>query len=151
MTTMEVEHKFNQPLKVRGNDEITDMVIAFNHMLTERNKSEGEQKISAAVFKYASEAIMITDANNQIETVNPAFCHISGFSVEEVLGKSPNILNSGKHDNHFYHKMWQSLEQDNSWQGEIWNKRKNGEIYPEFLAISVVRDKDKKPLQYISL
>jgi diguanylate cyclase (GGDEF)-like protein/PAS domain S-box-containing protein len=151
MTTMEVEHKFNQLLKIRGNDEITDMVIAFNHMLTARNKSESEQKISAAVFKYASEAIVITDANNKIETVNPAFCHISGFSVEEVLGKSPNILNSGKHDNHFYQKMWQSLEQDNSWQGEIWNKRKNGEIYPEFLAISVVRDKDKKPLQYISL
>ena len=151
MTTMEVEQKFNQPLKVRGNDEITDMVIAFNHMLTERNKSEGEQKISAAVFKYASEAIVITDANNKIETVNPAFCHISGFSVEEVLGKSPSILNSGKHDNHFYQKMWQSLEQNNSWQGEIWNKRKNGEIYPEFLAISVVRDQDKKPLQYISL
>jgi diguanylate cyclase (GGDEF)-like protein/PAS domain S-box-containing protein len=151
MTTMEVEQQFNQPLKVKGKDEITDMVIAFNHMLTERNKSEGEQKISAAVFKYASEAIMITDANNKIETVNPAFCHISGFSVEEVLGKSPNILNSGKHDNHFYQKMWQSLEQNNSWQGEIWNKRKNGEIYPEFLAISVVRDQDKKPLQYISL
>ena len=151
MTTMEVEHKFNQPLQVRGNDEITDMVIAFNQMLAERNKSEGEQKISAAVFKYASEAIMITNANNKIETVNPAFCHISGYSVEEVLGRSPNILNSGKHDNHFYQKMWQSLEQDNSWQGEIWNKRKNGEIYPEFLAISVVRDQDKKPLQYISL
>ena len=151
MTTMEVEHQFNQPLKVKGKDEITDMVIAFNHMLTERSKSEGEQKISAAVFKYASEAIMITDANNKIETVNPAFCHISGFSAEEVLGKSPNILNSGKHDNHFYQKMWQSLEQENSWQGEIWNKRKNGEIYPEFLAISVVRDQDKKPLQYISL
>lgn len=151
MTAMEVEHKFNQPLKVKGNDELTDMVIAFNHMLTERSKSEGEQKISAAVFKYASEAIMITDANNKIETVNPAFCHISGFSAEEVLGKSPNILNSGKHDSHFYQKMWQSLEQENSWQGEIWNKRKNGEIYPEFLAISVVRDQDKKPLQYISL
>ncbi|WP_170235832.1 EAL domain-containing protein [Colwellia demingiae] len=151
MTTMEVEHKFNQPLKVKGNDEISDMVIAFNQMLAERNKSEGEQRISAAVFKYASEAIMITNADNMIETVNPAFCHISGFSIEEVLGKSPNILNSGKHDNHFYQKMWQSLEQDNSWQGEIWNKRKNGEIYPEFLAISVVRDQDKKPLQYISL
>ena len=151
MTTMQLEHKFNQPLKAIGNDEITDMVIAFNQMLAERNKSESEQRISAAVFKYASEAIMITNASNEIETVNPAFCHISGYSAEEVLGKPPNILNSGKHDSHFYQKMWQSLEQDNSWQGEIWNKRKNGEIYPEFLAISVVRDQDKKPLQYISL
>jgi diguanylate cyclase (GGDEF)-like protein/PAS domain S-box-containing protein len=151
MATMQIEHNFNQPLLVRGNDEITDMVIAFNRMLAERNISEGEQRISAAVFKYASEAIMITNANNEVETVNPAFCQISGYSAEEVLGKSPNILNSGKHDSHFYQEMWQALEHDNCWQGEIWNKRKNGEIYPEFLAISVVRDKDKKPIQYISL
>jgi len=151
MATMQLEHKFNQPLLVSGNDEITDMVIAFNKMVAERNKSESEQKISAAVFKYASEAIMITNGNNEIETVNPAFCHISGYSVEEVLGKSPNVLNSGKHDSGFYHEMWQALERDNSWQGEIWNKRKNGEIYPEFLAISVVRDKDRNPIQYISL
>jgi diguanylate cyclase (GGDEF)-like protein/PAS domain S-box-containing protein len=151
MTTMQLEHKFNQPLNVRGNDEITDMMIAFNQMLAERNKSEGEQKISAAVFKYASEAIMITNANNEIEMVNPAFSHISGYEIEEVLGKSPNILNSGKHDSHFYQQMWQALEQDNCWQGEIWNKRKTGEIYPEFLAISVVRDPNGEPLQYISL
>jgi len=151
MTTMQLEHKFNQPLRVRGNDEITDMVIAFNQMLAERNKSEGEQKISAAVFKHALEAIMITNANNKIEMVNPAFSLISGYDVEEVLGKSPNILNSGKHDSRFYQQMWHALEQDSCWQGEIWNKRKTGEIYPEFLAISVVRDKNGDPLQYISL
>ncbi len=151
MTTMQLEHKFNQPLSVRGHDEITDMVIAFNKMLAERSKSEGEQKISAAVFKYASEAIMITNANNEIEMVNPAFSHISGYGIEEVLGKSPSILNSGRHDSRFYQQMWQALEQDNSWQGEIWNKRKTGEIYPEFLAISVVRDQNGQPLQYISL
>jgi len=151
MTTMQLEHKFNQPLRVRGHDEITDMVIAFNQMLAERNKSEGEQKISAAVFKYASEAIMITNANNEIEMVNPAFSHISGYDIKEVLGKSPSILNSGRHDSRFYQQMWQALEQENSWQGEIWNKRKTGEIYPEFLAISVVRDQNGEPLQYISL
>jgi diguanylate cyclase (GGDEF)-like protein/PAS domain S-box-containing protein len=151
MTTMQLEHKFNQPLLVKGNDEITDMAIAFNQMLAERNRSEGEQKISAAVFKYASEAIMITNADNKIETVNPAFCHISGYEAEEVLGKSPNLLNSGRHDHLFYQQMWHSLEQNNSWQGEIWNKRKTGEIYPEFLAISVVRDQNGNPFQYISL
>lgn len=151
MTTMKLEHNFNQPLIVRGNDEITDMVIAFNHMLAEINKSEEEQKISAAVFQHASEAIMITNAKNEIETVNPAFSHISGYSVAEVIGKSPNILSSGKHNSNFYQQMWQSLEQKNCWQGEVWNKRKNGEIFPEFLAISVVRDQNRKPLQYISL
>jgi len=151
MATMQLKHRFNQPLLVRGNDEITDMVIAFNQMLAERSRSEGEQRVSTAVFKHASEAIMITNGNNEIETVNPAFCHISGYSEEEVLGKSPNVLSSGRHDSGFYQDMWQALEHDNSWQGEIWNKRKNGEIYPEFLAISVVRDKNNKPIQYISL
>lgn len=151
MTTMQLERNFNQPLIARGNDEITDMVIAFNHMLAEINKSEEEQKISAAVFQHASEAIMITDANNKIETVNPAFCRISGYSAAEVIGKSPNILSSGKHDERFYQQMWQSLEQKNCWQGEVWNKRKSGELFPEYLAISVVRDKSRKPLQYISL
>ncbi|MCP4990337.1 MAG: EAL domain-containing protein [Colwellia sp.] len=151
MATMQVEHKFNQPLLVRGNDEITDMVLAFNQMVAERNKYEGDQKVSAAVFKYASEAIMISNGNNEIESVNPAFCHISGYSLEEVLGKSPNVLTSGKHDSSFYQDMWQALDNDSCWQGEIWNKRKNGEIYPEFLSISVVRDKDNKPIQYISL
>jgi diguanylate cyclase (GGDEF)-like protein/PAS domain S-box-containing protein len=151
MTTMQVEHKFNQPLPIRDNDEITDMVKAFNQMLAERSKSEGEQRISAAVFKYASEAIMITNANNEIETVNPAFCNISGYKTEDVLGKTPAILSSGKHDSHFYQQMWHALDKNNCWQGEVWNKRKNGEVYPEFLSISVVRDKNKEPIQYISL
>jgi diguanylate cyclase (GGDEF)-like protein/PAS domain S-box-containing protein len=151
MAKMQLDHNFNQPLLVKGHDEITDMVRAFNQMLVARNKSENELIVSAAVFKYASEAIMITNGNNIIETVNPAFCHISGYSMEEVLGKTPNILNSGKHERSFYQKMWLALEHDNCWQGEIWNQRKNGEIYPEFLAISVVRDKAKKPIQYISL
>lgn len=151
MKQMQIDHKFNQPLAVRGHDEIAEMAAAFNQMLAERKKSEGELKISAAVFKYASEAIMITNANNEIETVNPAFCAISGYSVDEVIGQNPSILNSGKHTASFYQAMWQELEQHNCWQGEIWNKRKNGEIYPEFLAISVVRDSHNKPIQYISL
>ena len=151
MKQMQIDHKFNQPLVVQGKDEIAEMAAAFNQMLAERIKSEGELKISAAVFKYASEAIMITNENNEIETVNPAFCAISGYSADEVIGQNPNILNSGKHTASFYQAMWQELEQHNCWQGEIWNKRKNGEIFPEFLAISVVRDSHNKPIQYISL
>ncbi|TMM46899.1 EAL domain-containing protein [Colwellia ponticola] len=151
MKQMQLKRNFNQPLMVQGNNEITDMVIAFNHILAEINQSEEDQKISAAVFHHASEAIMITNANNEIETVNPAFCRISGYSAADVIGKNPNILSSGKHGRSFYKKMWQDLEQKNCWQGEVWNKRKNGELFPEFLAISVVRDKSRKPLQYISL
>jgi diguanylate cyclase (GGDEF)-like protein/PAS domain S-box-containing protein len=151
MKQMQIDHKFNLPLTVDGIDEVAEMATAFNQMLAERKKSESELKISAAVFKYASEAIMITNEDNIIETVNPAFCIISGYKALEVIGKSPNVLSSGKHTANFYHSMYKELEKENSWQGEIWNKRKNGEIYPEFLAISVVRDTNNKPIQYISL
>jgi len=151
MKQMQFDHKFNVPLAVDGRDEVAEMAAAFNQMLTERKKSESDLKITAAVFKYASEAIMITNGNNEIETVNPAFCSISGYQSSEVIGKSPNVLSSGKHSPAFYQVMYQELENKGSWQGEIWNKRKNGEIYPEFLAISVVRDIHNKPIQYISL
>ncbi len=151
MHSMQKDHRFDIPLQVKGKDEISEMAQAFNSMIAERQKTESELKISAAVFKYASEAIMITNANNEIEMVNPAFCSISGYSVDEVLGKNPAILNSGMHDAHFYKEMWDELITNNNWQGEIWNKRKNGEIYPEFLAISVVKDQFNKPIQYISL
>ncbi len=151
MKQMQVDHKFNEPLAVDGHDEVTEMAVAFNQMLAERKKSESELKISAAVFKYASEAIMITNENNEIETVNPAFCMISGYQSSEVVGQSPNVLSSGRHTSAFYQDMYQELAEKDSWQGEIWNKRKNGEIYPEFLAISVVRDVYNKPIQYISL
>lgn len=151
MKQMQVDHKFNLRLVVDGSDEVAEMAVAFNQMLEERKKSESELKISAAVFKYASEAIMVTDGNHEIETVNPAFCTISGYESSEVIGKSPNVLKSDKHTPAFYQNMYQELEEKGCWQGEIWNKRKNGEIYPEFLAISVVRDIHNKPIQYISL
>lgn len=151
MKQMQVDHKFNVPLVVDGKDEVAEMAVAFNQMLAERKNSESELKISAAVFNYASEAIMITNSNNEIETVNPAFCNISGYQASEVIGKTPSILSSGKHTPEFYQQMYDELDEIDCWQGEIWNKRKNGEIFPEFLAISVVRDSYNKPIQYISL
>ena len=151
MKRMQTKHDFNKPLNVHGNDEISLMAEAFNDMLKERQKADGESKISAAVFEYASEAIMITNADNKIEIVNPAFSAISGYSKTDVIGKPPSVLQSGRHDAKFYQNMWSSLLEHGSWQGEIWNRRKNGEIYPEFLATSVVRDKNNNIIQYISL
>jgi len=151
MKQMQVDHQFNVPLEVIDRDEISDMAMAFNQMLAERKNFESELKISSAVFEYASEAIMVTNTRNEIETVNPAFTYISGYSAHEVIGKSPSLLNSGRHDEDFYQNMWQALAQHNCWQGEIWNKRKNGEVYPEYLSISVVRDHQNKAIQYISL
>lgn len=151
MKRMQCEHDFDKPLNVNGSDEISRMAQAFNNMLNERQKSAGESKISEAVFEYASEAIMITNADNKIEMVNPAFSLISGYSKEDVMGQPPSILQSGRHGAKFYQEMWNKLLTNGSWQGEIWNRRKNGEIFPEFLATSVVRDKHNNIIQFISL
>ncbi|WKE67017.1 EAL domain-containing protein [Gallaecimonas kandeliae] len=99
-----------------------------------------EQSLAASVFANSYEGIMITDADNLIVDVNPAFSRITGYKVEEVRGKKPSLLSSGRQGEDFYQAMWQSLVDTGAWRGEIWNRRKSGEVYAEILAISVVRD-----------
>lgn len=93
---------------------------------------------SAVVFENSTEGIIITDANGIIVSVNKAFSTITGYAKDEIIGKTPSVLNSGMHDKIFYQTMWDNLKYNGSWKGEIWNKRKNGEIYPEWLSISKV-------------
>ena len=81
---------------------------------------------AAAVFNYSAEGIMVTDADNHIELINPAFTQITGYSLEEVKGRSPSILSSNRHPHHYYTAMWEALHKDGKWEGEIWNKRKDG-------------------------
>ena len=96
------------------------------------------QRIAARVFDHSHEAILISDHNNRIVDVNPAFSRITGYRREEVLGLSPSILSSGRHPRQFYRSMWKSIETTGYWRGEIWNRRKNGEEYAEILTISRV-------------
>ncbi|MDP2143479.1 MAG: EAL domain-containing protein [Gallionella sp.] len=119
--------------------------------ITGRKISEENLRITASVFGNSQEAILITDANNHIVDVNPAFVHITGYSREEVLGRDPKLLNSGRHDNDFYAAMWQSLKQEKNWRGEIWNRRKSGEIYAELLSISVISDDSGKAKRYVGV
>lgn len=91
---------------------------------------------SAIFFEQSSEALMIADKNGTILSVNTTFCRITGYSKDEAIGQTPKLLNSGMHDKDFYHNLWSSLIHNGKWQGEIWNKRKNGEIYPEWLSIN---------------
>ena len=151
MTRIKHQHHFDQQFTLTGNDEITEIERAYNELLQERKKAEHSTRISAAVFEHASEAILISNGDNIIEEVNPAFTAITGYTPEEVIGKTPSLLKSGRHDDSFYQTMWQSIESKGRWQGEIWNRRKNGEIFPEFIAISVVKDRDGNVLQHISL
>lgn len=97
------------------------------------------------------EGILITDAYAVIKSVNSAFSSITGYSKEEVIGKNPKILKSDRHNKEFYREMWHSLIGSGHWEGEIWNRRKNGEAYPEWMIINAVRDSHGKTIQYVSV
>jgi diguanylate cyclase (GGDEF)-like protein/PAS domain S-box-containing protein len=110
-----------------------------------RKKQEENLQLSASVIEHSNEGVMITDANNKIVSVNPAFTTITEYSPEEVIGKSPRILSSGLHNKEYYQRMWQQLETHGFWADEIINKRKSGETYPQWLSIISINDKNNQP------
>ncbi len=119
--------------------------------ITERNKTREKLQLAASVFTNAREAIVITDANGNIIDVNGTFSEITGYSRDEVLGKNPRILNSGRHSKEFFASMWHSLLENKEWSGELWNRRKNGEIYAELVTIGAVVDQMGKTQNYVAL
>jgi two-component system CheB/CheR fusion protein len=119
--------------------------------VTEKKQVEEKLRLSASVFEHASEATVITDAANQIISVNPAFTAITGYGAEEVVGKNPRLFASGKHPKDFYKEMWASLMNTGSWAGEIQNRRKNGDIYTEWLSINVLKDDNGAITRHIAV
>jgi MFS transporter, NNP family, nitrate/nitrite transporter len=96
--------------------------------------------ISTKIVDTAVDGIVVTDINGLIQRVNPAFTRITGYKQEEVVGKTPSVLQSGEHDNEFYKNMWFHLKSNGFWEGFIWNKRKNNQIYKEWLTITAIKD-----------
>ena len=119
--------------------------------ITKQHEEEMQLLQYATVFKNLGEGIMITDDKSNITAVNPAFTKITGYSQEEVLEKNPKILSSGQHNKEFFAQMWMDLNEAGHWQGEIWNRRKNGEVYPEWLSISTIKDNEGKLNNYIAV
>lgn len=113
--------------------------FAFIRDVTVELKNEVRLRQSAAVFKNTSEGVMVTDTAGIIKMVNPAFCRLTGYTEIEVLGRDASVIQSGHHDRLFYEKMWQSIREQGYWQGEVWNRRKDGSTYPELLSISEVK------------
>lgn len=113
-------------------------------------QKKAEQLHLSAVAFETQEAILITDAKEMVLKVNEAFTRITGYCEAEILGKTPRVLNSGKHDKAFYDQMWKSLHEKGFWQGELWNKRKNGEIYAEYLTITAIRNKKGVTTHYLA-
>lgn len=119
--------------------------------ITERKLTAEKLLLSSRVFSDTHEGITITDSNKLIVDVNPAFCAITGYSREEVIGKNPRILSSGKQGPEFYKEMWQEIYEHGYWHGEIWNRKKSGEVYAESLTISVLKDETGQEVNYVGV
>jgi diguanylate cyclase (GGDEF)-like protein/PAS domain S-box-containing protein len=119
--------------------------------LSERKRIEERMQLAASVYETAAEGIAVTDADNRIISINPAFTEMTGYSAEEAIGQTPRLLHSGRNDAALYQDMWQSLNASGRWKGEIWNRRKNGEIYAEWLSINTLRDAQGKIHRHIAM
>ncbi|QOJ22617.1 MAG: EAL domain-containing protein [Gammaproteobacteria bacterium] len=106
---------------------------------------------AAAVFESTREGVVITSLEPRILAVNRAYTEITGYSEAQVLGKNPKVIKSGRHDKSFYQAMWASLLQEGYWRGEVWNRRRNGEIYPQWLTITTVRNDNNEPCNYVGV
>jgi len=124
-------------------------IIGTHTDISDRKQAENQLRIAAIAFE-AQEGIMITDADNVILRVNRSFTNITGYTAEEVIGHDPSILSSGRHDADFFAAMWRDIRSNGGWDGEIWNRRKNGEVYPERLAITAVRDPNGVITNYVA-
>ncbi|MDP1612991.1 MAG: EAL domain-containing protein [Sulfuritalea sp.] len=147
-----------RPLPLEGSSEIRRLLDSFNKLQKHIQKqqqslreSEDQIRLAASVFEGTSEAILVSTPDNRIVSVNRAFCGMTGYAESELIGGSPKLLRSGRHDRAFYQAMWSRLKETGQWQGEIWNRRKNGEIYPERLSISMLCDRGGKVLHYIAI
>jgi diguanylate cyclase (GGDEF)-like protein/PAS domain S-box-containing protein len=121
-------------------------------IIFKRSRQTAEQmRLTASVFSNSREGILITDKNNYIVEINPACIAITGYTREELIGRTPDIFNSGMQDPSFYKQLWQELSNSGHWQGEIWNRKKTGEIYSEKLSIDVVSDKKGKLHHYVAV
>jgi diguanylate cyclase (GGDEF)-like protein/PAS domain S-box-containing protein len=138
---------------VQGTSVVYDGAPAIHvsiHDITERKQAEEALRIAATAFE-SQQGMAITNTQRVILRVNKAFSAITGYSAEEAIGQTPRILASGRHDSAFYAAMMQTLENEGAWQGEIWNRRKSGEVYPEWLTISAVKDRDGLTTHYVAI
>ena len=119
--------------------------------ITERKRLEDSMRLAATVFENSGDGLFVTDCDNHIVHVNPAFTQITGYGPDEVMGKNPRILASGRHDQDFFVQLWSTLNSVGKWQGEIWDRRKDGEMFAGWQSIATVRDADGKVQNYVAV
>ncbi len=144
-------HLLSIRFPIRNSDGDIVSICTQANDITEEIESREQLLLSASVFDHAGEGILVTDSEANIVSANLAFERISGYRQEEVIGKNPSMLKSGRHDTRFYQQMWDALINAGYWQGEIWNKRKNGDHYPEWVTITAVKDEKGVTTHYVAI
>lgn len=158
----EVEHRILVDGKVRWVREQANVdvdpasgtpvfAVGTVHDITARKEEESALRLAARVFESSGEAIVITNEKAEVMAVNRAFVEMSGYRSEEIIGKNPRVLASGKHDREFYRIMWDDLNAHGYWQGEIWDRHKNGRVYPKWMSITAVRDVQGTVTNYVAI
>jgi len=127
------------------------LLIHIVRDVTERKQADQKQRLAASVFENATEGIIVTDMAGTIQSVNPAYTTITQYPAEELLGQNPRILKSGKQDREFYEQMWAAINDSGHWQGEIWNRRKDGETFPQWLTINAIKDSRGLTTNYVAV
>jgi diguanylate cyclase (GGDEF)-like protein/PAS domain S-box-containing protein len=130
---------------------LTVTALALAAVFQERRRLQDRQRLANEIFLNTAQGIVVTDPHGLIQSVNPAFERITGFTEAEVLGRNPRLLKSGSQDPEFYRAMWRSLATQGSWEGEFWNRRKDGEVYPEEISINAILDARGRPKQYVGI
>ena len=163
-----LEHAVNKqlttweyPLEIEGKREFfearanaihqsNDIVIVIRN-ISKRKQYEESLLLSASVFENSSECMMVTDKDTFIINVNPAFTNVTGYTKEDLSGLKTSTLSSGRHDRDFYNTMWVALKESGCWKGEIYNRKKNGEVFPEWLSINSIYDENNQVVRYVAL
>ena len=138
-------------LPAAGRDEIADASAAFNRVLEKAAELLRSERIASDVFEHALEGMLVAGRDGRIIKVNPAFTSTTGYTADEAVGRNPSMLQSGRQDAAFYRRFWQALNTHGQWQGEIWNRRKSGEVYPEWLNIIAVLDEQGLVEHYVAI
>ena len=146
---LEITNFIAKPIRWRVLPYQISFILRATRAFSDQKKSENRLRLMAQVFEHSGEAIVITGPDNLILATNSSFTRLTGYSQEDALGQDPKILKSGKEPKEFYVSMWEFLLKDNYWQGEIWDKRKDGSLYPKWLAISVARNDQGEITNYI--
>ncbi len=148
------EFDFNKNISTKEIYELQEALKSLqDNLLSEtklKKEAEDKIKISLQIFDQSLEGIVITDKNNNIILVNKAFTEITGYELNEIYGKNPSVLTSGKYDSDFYKKMWEDIKNNSKWAGKLSNKRKDGKLYDEYLKISTIKDEEGNIVNYLA-